>query len=602
MSSNGRTAGSGPVSEGSTPSTPVSLSFLFIMEHNFNVNIIKVARGNKPADLVLKNGNIINVFNRTIEKNDVAIFDGCIAGIGKYSGKKEIDVSGKYISPGLFDSHVHIESSLVTIPEYAKTVVPLGTTSVIIDPHEIANVLGLDGIRYMLKTSKYNPLNVFVMLPSCVPATEFETSGAELRAFDLMPFLHDDWVQGLAEMMNFPGVINMDQEILDKLRLMQHKTIDGHAPGLTGKDLNAYIAAGISSDHECVTKEEAEEKLKNGMYIMIREGTVAKNLKDLVPIINERTARRCLFASDDRHPDDLLTEGHINFCLKKAVSLSVDPLLAIQIATLNAAEHFKISKLGAIAPSYIADIVVFNDLKDFKVEKVIKNGKLVAENEKYLFKDIQHLKTAKVRGSVNIKWLKEDEFKIQAKSKKINVIEIGNNQLITKRLIEDANIIDGFAESDIKKDILKCIIVERHYASNNIGKGFVKGFGIKKGAIASSVAHDSHNIIAIGTNDEDIKKAVVHLRKIQGGFCVAENEKILIDLPLPIAGLMSDKPMPEVIKQLKELNKAAKQLGSIIEKPFLMLAFLSLPVIPEIKLTDKGLFDVNSFKFIDLFE
>ncbi|MBU1076414.1 MAG: adenine deaminase, partial [Spirochaetes bacterium] len=434
-----------------------------------------------------------------------------------------------------------------------------------------------------------------------VPATEFETSGAELRAFDLLPFLNDEWVQGLAEMMNFPGVINMDQETIDKIRLMQHKIIDGHAPGLTGKDLNAYISAGISSDHECITLQEAEEKLKNGMYIMIREGTLAKNLKDLIPIVNEKTARRCLFATDDRHPDDLLSEGHINFCLKKSVSLGVDPHLAIQMATLNAASHFRIAKLGAIAPSYIADIVIFNDLKDFSVNKVFKNGQLVAENGKYLHKGGPKEKEIKIRGSVNIKWLKDDEFKIKAKGKKINVIEIINNQLITKKYIADTNIIDGFAESDIKNDIIKCSVVERHYASDNISKGFVKGFGLKKGAIASTVAHDSHNIIVIGVLDEDIKKAVIHLRKIQGGFCVVEDDKVLIDLPLPIAGLMSDKPMEEISKRLKQLNKEAKKLGITIDEPFLMLSFLSLPVIPELKLTDKGLFDGNTFKFIDLF-
>lgn len=571
------------------------------MEYNLDLNIIKIAKGDEPADIVLKNGNIINVFNGKIEKGDIALYKEFIAGIGNYSGKKEIDASGKYISPGLFDSHVHIESSLVTVPEYAKTVVPLGTTSVVIDPHEIANVLGLNGIRYMLKTSKYNPLNVFAMLPSCVPATEFETSGAELRAFDLLPFVNDEWVKGLAEVMNFPGVINMDQDMLDKIKLMHNKVIDGHAPGLSGCDLNAYISAGISSDHECISLEEAEEKLQKGMYIMIREGTIAKNLKDIIPIINERTARRCLFATDDRHPDDLLKEGHINFLLKKAVSLGIDPILAIQMASINATEHFNIKKLGALAPSYIADIVLFNDLKDFTVDKVIKNGKLVVENSQYIFQTVMEPQAMKIRGSVNIKWLKDDEFKIKAKGKKINVIEIINNQLITKHYLAEANIINGFAESDIKNDIIKCSVVERHYASDNIGKGFVKGFELKKGAIASTVAHDSHNIIVIGTCDEDIKKAVVHLRKIQGGFCVVENEKVLIDLPLPIAGLMSDKPMQEVNKKLKQLNKTAYQLGITIEEPFHMLSFLSLPVIPELKLTDKGLFNVNSFKFIDLF-
>lgn len=568
----------------------------------YELDIIKIAKGDKKAPLALKNGNIINVFSGEIEKADVAIYNEYIAGIGKYKGEQEIDLKDNYISPGLFDSHVHIESSLLTVPEYAKAVVPLGTTSVVIDPHEIANVLGLDGIRYMLKSSKYNPLNVFVMLPSCVPATDMETSGAELRAFDLLPFINDEWVKGLAEMMNFPGVINMETEVLDKIRLMENRVIDGHSPGLTGKDLNAYISAGISSDHECITPYEALEKLKRGMYIMLREGTIAKNLADLFSIVNENTVRRCLFATDDRHPEDLLNQGHINYLIKKSVNLGLNPVWAIQMATINAAEYLRIPKIGAIAPGYIADIVIFNNLKDFIPVKVFKNGKLVAENGKYLFEyPVEYKTTLKIRSTINIKWLYPEDFQIPAKSRKINVIEIVNNQLITKKIIAEAKIENGFAVSDPARDIIKCIVIERHFASDNIGKGFVKGFGIKKGAIASSVAHDSHNIIVIGTNDTDMEKAVIHLRKINGGFCVVENEKVLGELALPIAGLMTSEPLTEVVKQLSEVNKAAKSLGIKIEQPFLMLSFLSLPVIPELKLTDKGLIDVNKFQFIDLF-
>ncbi len=567
----------------------------------FDYNIIKVAKGEKEADLVLKNCNIINVFTGEIEKNDIAIFDKYIAGIGKYDAKNKIDLKGLYVSPGFFDSHVHIESSLVTIPEYARAVVPLGTTSVVIDPHEIANVLGLDGIRFMLKSSKYNPLSVYFMLPSCVPATDMETSGAELRAFDLFPFINEEWVKGLAEMMNFPGVLNMDTDVIDKLRLMEDKIIDGHAPGLKGKELNAYISAGISSDHECVTPEEALEKLSRGMYIMIREGTVAKNLKDLVPIINEKTYKRCLWATDDRHPDDLIKEGHINFLIKKAISFGVDPIIAIQMATINAVEHFKIPKAGAIAPSYYADIVVFDNFKDFNILKVFKNGKLVAENGKYIFTPPVELRKSTIRSSINIKWLKDEDFQIKAESDMINVIEIVNNQLITKHKKYKANIINNYVESDIKRDIIKCMVIERHFASDNIGKGFVKGFGIKQGAIASSVAHDSHNIIVIGVNDSDMLKAVTHLRKLQGGFCVVNNQKVLADLPLPIAGLMSEKSLKEVYEDLQILNKASKELGIKIEDPFLMLSFLALPVIPELKITDKGLVDVTKFQYIDLF-
>lgn len=563
--------------------------------------IIPVSRGEKKADLVLKNGNIINLFSGEVQKGDVAIHREFIAGIGSYSGAEEIDVSGKFISPGLFDSHVHIESSLVTIPEYARIVVPLGTTSVVIDPHEIANVLGLDGIRYMLRTSKYNPLNVFIMLPSCVPATAHETSGAELRAFDLLPFISEEWVKGLAEVMNFPGVLNEEKDILDKIRLLENKIIDGHSPGLTGADLNAYIAAGIRSDHECTTAEEAMEKLNRGMVIMIREGTLARNLKDLISIVNEKTVHRCLFATDDRHTDDLLQEGHINYILKKAVSLGLDPLMAVRMATLNPCQYFNIKNLGAVAPSYIADLVVFNDLEEFKVNRVIKNGRLVVDEGRYLYRPRQDQREVKIRGSINIKWLHDDDFKIKGKGERIHVIELVPGQLFTRHITEKACLKDGFAVSDPKRDIIKCCVVERHYGSDNIGRAFVKGFGLKEGALGSSVAHDSHNIIVIGTNDEDIKKAVTHIRKIQGGFCVVRGEKVIMDLSLPIAGLMSDRPMEEVSARQKQLNEAARLQGIKIKDPFLMLSFLSLPVIPELKVTDKGLFDVNEFKFIDLF-
>ncbi len=569
------------------------------------INAIKVAKKEKKASIVLKNGNIINVFSGEIIKGDVAIYDTHIVGIGeKYEGEEEYDVSGYFISPGLIDSHIHIESTMVTIPEFARVVVPLGTTSVVIDPHEIANVLGLDGIRYMLKSSKYNPLNVFVMLPSCVPATDMETSGAELRAFDLLPFLNEDWVIGLAEVMNFPGVINLETEVLDKIRLMANKVIDGHAPGLTGYGLNAYISAGIYSDHECTTKEEAMEKLRKGMYIMIREGTVAKNLKDLISIVNEKTGRRCLFATDDRHPDDLLKEGHINYLIKKSVEYGIDPIIAIQMATINPAEYFrlyKIHRIGAIAPGYAADIVVFNNLKEFKPVLVFKNGSLVAKEGEYIYKPPIPPREIKVRSTINIKWLTVDDFKIKAKSNKIRVIGIISNQLVTKHLIEEAKIENGEVVSDTERDLIKCAVIERHFGSEDVGLGFVKGFEIKKGAIASSVAHDSHNIIVIGTNDEDMEKAVIHLRKIHGGFCVVENGKVLADLPLPIAGLMSNKPMKEVYENLLKVNEAAYSLGISIKDPFLMLSFLSLPVIPELKLTDKGLIDVNKFKFVDLF-
>ena len=568
----------------------------------YKEKLIKIAQGIEKADLVIKNANLVNVFNDSIQSTDIAIFEQRIAGIAKgYEGKKEIDVNGAYVTPAFIDGHVHLESSMCLPKEFAKAVVPEGTLTVIIDPHEISNVFGLHGISFMKEACKNLPLQVFMMLPSCVPATSYETSGFDLAGYDLSLLSDDKSVLGIAEMMNFPGVLDCDKDVMEKLKLAlsKHKIIDGHAPGLRGKELCAYIAAGVMSDHECTTPEEANEKLGLGMYIMIREGSAAKDLEPLIPVLKGKNTRRCIFVTDDRHPTDL--KGHINGMVKFAVEKGVDPITAIKAASLNTAEYFGLNYFGAIAPGYRADLLVFDNLKDFKPKIVIKNGEIVAENGK-LTVDVDHSVVPKLRGSVNVKWIEHDDFKIPAKSDTVRAIEIIPNTLLTKSITAKAKIIDGFAESDTDSDILKIMVFERHKATGNIGKGFVKGFGLKSGAIASTVAHDSHNMIVVGTNDKDMEIAAIELVKSQGGKVVVNNGKVIAKLPLPIAGLISDLPFEDIINECEHLKKAAKEIGCSLDDPFMSMAFLSLSVIPELKITDKGVFDVNALKFIDIFE
>ncbi|MDP8246551.1 MAG: adenine deaminase [Candidatus Tritonobacter lacicola] len=562
---------------------------------------IKVARGLKKADLVLKRAKLINVFSSECYVCDIAINGDAVVGIGKYSGKQEIDLKGRYAAPGFIDGHLHVESSMVTIPDFARAVVPLGTTSIVIDPHEIANVMGLDGINYMLKASKYNPLSVFIMLSSCVPATGFETSGADLRAADLFPYFQQEWILGLAEVMDFPGLLRGNPDILDKIRLAADKKIDGHAPRLSGKDLNAYIAAGIRSDHECTTADEAREKLRLGMTIMIREGGLARDMEALLPIVTPENERRCLFCTDDRHPQDLVNEGHMNYILKRAVSLGLDPITAIRMATINTAEYFGLGNIGAIAPGYTADIAIFDSLKNFNVTMTFKRGKLVARDGAMLPGTISGPRKGVLRGSINIQWLKPSMFVIKDRGKRCRVIDIIPGQLITKQSIFKPKVENGKVVPDTRRDILKLVVVERHHASTNIGIGLVKGFGLKKGALASSVAHDSHNIIAVGTNDADIMEAIVKIRKMQGGFTAIHDGNWVGRLELPIAGLMSEKRVDEVKTELDMIIGVAHDLGCKVKDPFMMLSFLALPVIPRLKLTDRGLVDVNQHKLVPLF-
>ncbi|MDZ7330764.1 MAG: adenine deaminase [candidate division KSB1 bacterium] len=563
--------------------------------------IIKAARGDHPVSLLLKNVNLINVVSGEIYPTNIAIDDQLIVGIdNEYEAHQVLDLSGLYAAPGFIDGHVHIESSMVTIPQFARAVVPLGTTSVIADPHEIANVLGYEGIRFMMESAKYNPLNVFFTLPSCVPSTKLETAGSQLRAFDIFPFLREKWVVGLGEMMNFPGVIQGDEEVLDKIKISAEKRIDGHAPGVTGKNLSAYIAAGITSDHESTTPEEALEKLRMGMYVMIREGTGTKNLRDLLKMVTPENSRRCIFCTDDRHPHDILEEGHINFMIKTAIDNGIDPISVIRMATLNPAEYYNLRKLGFLSPGCFADIVIIEDLKKFNIKMVLKNGQLVAENGVMLHES-RFKPEVKVRGSVNIRWLEGNEFQIPAKSQRCRVIGLIKDQIVTQMLEETPKIVDGHVVSDPDRDLLRCYVIERHHASGNIGKGLVKGFGLKKGAIASSISHDSHNIVVVGVNDEDIFKAVTQINKMGGGLSVTCDGKVLDALELPIAGLMSSEPLEIVNAKLQKLNRHTKELGCSLTDPFMAISFLALPVIPKLKITDLGLVDVDQFDFVDLF-
>ena len=564
-------------------------------------DIIKTAKGEEKADLVIKNAQIINVLSEEIYEADVAIKDGIIAGVGHgYIGETEIDAKGAYLSPSFIDGHVHIESSMLLPSEFAKMVVPSGTTTVIADPHEISNIIGLHGISFMREASKDLPLDVYMMLPSCVPASPYETSGFELNSYDLSMLIDSPWVLGIAEMMNFPGVVNLNSEVLSKIKLglEKRKRIDGHAPYLSDKDLCAYIASGVTSDHECTNPSEALEKLRLGMYIMVREGSAAKDLDALIPVLKQSPTRKCIFVTDDRYPSAL--KEHINLMVRRAVEQGVDVIKAIQMASINTAEYFGLKNLGAIAPGYKADMLLLDNLVDFKPSAVIKNGLVVAEKGK-MISEIKNKSLSSLRGTVNIRWIDKEELKIPAKSNKVKAIEVTDGQLVTKCVEANIKVENGYAVSNLEDDVVKILVIERHKASGNIGKGFVKGFGLKSGAIASTVAHDSHNMIVIGTNDDDMFKAIKALVETQGGKVVVKNGEIVSRLELPIAGLMSEESAQTVIEKTESLQDALKLVECNLKEPFMTMAFLSLSVIPEIKLTDKGLMDVMNCEFTELF-
>jgi len=567
-------------------------------------HLIDVAAKRKKAELLLKNCKIVNVFSNEIIEGDLAIDSGKIIGIGNYEGIVEIDLKGKYVAPGLIDSHVHIESSMLSPGQFARAVVPKGTTSVITDPHEIANVRGLEGIEYMIKASKDLPLNVYCMLPSCVPVTSFENSGAILDAEHLKKLIDNPMVLGLGELMNYPGTIKGHDKVVDKLELAReyNKVVDGHSPGIKSEDLNAYIIGGVKTDHECSNVKEMLERLRGGMYISIREGSAAKNLEALIEGITPENERRCLLCTDDRHPEDIIEEGHIDNNIRIAIKKGIKPITAIRMATINVCECYGIKNLGAIAPGYDADLIIIDNLDEFKITKVIKDGKFVAEDGKALF-TVEKEDNSNVINTVNLKKVNKEDLKIKLTSNQVNVMQLIPYSLLTKKVVRQVETDnEGYFKFNGDKDILKLAVIERHKATGNIGFSLVENFHLKNGAIATTVSNDSHNILVIGDNDHDMHLAVEELDRIQGGLVIVSQGKILKKLELPIAGLMSDQPI-EVVKDIIEemLGVAYKELGINIDlDPFMTLSFLALPVISKIKVTDKGLFDVENFKFIDI--
>jgi adenine deaminase len=568
------------------------------IDPELRARLIEVARGDAPADLVLRNARLVNVRSGEVHDADIAIYGGRIAGFGAYDARETIDLDGRYVCPGLIDAHVHIESSMVTVPEFARAVVPRGTTTVVTDPHEIANVLGIAGVRYMLDSSEGLPLRVFVMASSCVPATDMETSGAELDAADLAVLFQHPRVIGLAEVMNFPGVFLGVPEVLAKIEAAGDRPVDGHSPGLTGLPLNAYIAAGVGSDHECTRLEEAREKLRRGMHIFIREGTTARNLKELLPLVTPENAANCSFCTDDRHPADLLEEGHIDALVRMALAEGLSPITAIQMATVNTANYFGLRGLGMVAPGYRADLVVFDDFESFRVLKVLAEGRVVAEEGEYV--GPRPAPPGPPRGGVNVNWEKVSFAVPAPDGARARVIEAVPGQIVTRQSVEPLKVEAGVAVADPDRDLLKIAVIERHRGTGNVGLGFVRGFGLERGAIASTVAHDNHNIVVVGASDADMMSAARTVAESGGGQAVVADGRLLAHVPLPIAGLMSDLPLEEVRDRVDAMTRAVRELGGTLPDPLMTMSFLALAVIPELKITDLGLVDVGEFRRVPL--
>lgn len=577
------------------------------MPENALKDLIDVAAGRRPADLVLKNGRIVNVVSHEIHDGDIAIVDDRIAGIGDYQGTETRDLRGRYVCPGFVDAHVHIESSLLTVPEFARLVVAHGTTTVIADPHEFANVMGAEGISFVLRTAKRAPIDVYITLSSCVPASSFESTSTELGAEDIEPFLANRWVLGLAEMMNYPGVIAAQEDVLQKIEIARDCVIDGHAPGLTGRDLVAYAASGVMSDHESICAEEAAEKLRQGLFVMIREGSQTRNLAALIPLVTPATADRFMFCTDDKNVDDLLGEGHIDFMIRSAIAQGLDPILAVRLATHSAARYFGLRRTGAVLPGYRADLVILEDLDGCRVTEVFRRGQLVAEGGRCITPKHAKEEYAPLRSSIDTHWIEPADLHIpapqggtSASRPPIHVIHAMENRIDTERSIEPATVHDGLLVADPGRDLAKILVIERHRASGDIGYGFVRGFRLESGAIASSVAHDAHNLIVVGTNDDDMLAAVVRIIKLHGGFVVVEGGEVLAEVPLPIAGLVSGEAAETVRDRLRAAVVATRRLGCPFEQPFMALSFMSLSVIGKLKLTSQGLIDVESFGRIPL--
>jgi len=564
-----------------------------------NEQLVGAARGNAPADLLLRDGWILDLFSGAFFRGDVAVKDGIIVGFGASEAREVVDLDGAWLIPGLIDAHMHIESSQLTPAEFTRAVLPHGTTTVMADPHEIANVLGLVGIQYMLDATEGLPLRVFFMVPSCVPATPLETSGAELSATEISKALSWERVIGLGEVMNFPGVIEAAPAVHAKLTAARGRPIDGHAPGLTGPDLWAYALSGPRTDHECTTLAEAQEKLRAGMHILIREGTTSRNLNSLLPLLTERSAPFVHFCTDDRHPETLLHEGHMDDLVRKVITGGIPPEIAIASSTLHTARVYGLLDLGAIAPGYRADLLVISDLDSLKVAKVYVDGRLVAEDGCCTV-DLPSHTAAEVRRTMRVD-LERLSFRIPAGRGAARAIGIIPDQAVTEDHRVEALIEADEVIFDIEQDLLKLAVVERHRGTGNIGLGLVQGFGLKRGALASTVAHDSHNIVVVGTNDADMRAAVAALVDMGGGQVVVEDGQVLASLPLRIAGLISDRPLAEVAEKARELARAARSLGCVLPAAFMTLSFLALPVIPSLKLTDRGLVDVDRFEIVDLF-
>jgi adenine deaminase len=560
---------------------------------------LSIARGEQPAELLFQNARLVNVLSGEIHPANVAVDDGRIVGIGDYKGRKTIDLHGAYLAPSLIDGHFHVESSMLTAPEFARAVVPHGTGAVVIDPHEYTNVLGLDGIRYVLESTKNLAVDFFIMLPGCVPATPLETAGARITADDLKLMIADQRITGVAELMNFPGVYRGAKSELAKIEVGKGKCIDGHAPGLRGKNLNAYVLAGVRSDHESTALDEAREKLRLGMHLLLREGSTERNLARLIPLINSYNAVNCSFATDDKLAGDLVREGHIDHCVRQAIKLGLSPIAALQIATIHTARHYRLRNFGAIAPRYWADFVVFDCLTHFSVRQVYKKGILVAQDGQFLARSPAPVPLP--RSTMNLRYQPRDLAVKVVRGKKIKIIEIVPRQIVTKETLATPKVARGEIVADVSRDILKLVVVERHRATGNVGVGFVRGFKLKGGAIGSTVAHDAHNVIVAGTNDADILRVMEELQRSQGGQVAVANGKVKAELGLPIAGLVSDQPLHEVMKRIDALNAATHALGCDLDAPFMTLSFLSLSPIPQLKLTDQGLIDAVRLRKTTLF-